>query len=98
MKNLLGYSLAAPIVVGVLGAAVCYEGFVIAALWNWHAAPLFNLPALSIPRAIGLSSLAGMCTRQLVDTSWCKGWEIPKALFLTPTVALALGWCAKQFQ
>lgn len=42
--------LAAIIVAGVL-----LDGMVASLLWNWFMVPIFNLPKLNIPEAIGLT-------------------------------------------
>ncbi len=78
-----------------------YSGFALSVLWGWFIVPTFNLPALNIASAIGISLIVSYLTHQ-VDTN--KKDERPhheqfiaNVIFalLKPTIALAFGWIIK---
>lgn len=85
-------------VAGFLGIAamtcalLVLHGFVFSVLWGWFAAPLFGLPAITIPQAIGLS-LVLSASRIAVKSQESDGWT----MWLSPFLALAIGWVVKSF-
>ena len=48
----------------VAGLLSIWEGFVFMKLWAWFVVPMFGLPALTIPVAIGIALLVGFLTHQ----------------------------------
>lgn len=84
-----------------LGAMMAWRGYVLAILWGWFAVPAFGLPALSVPMAIGLAMVAGGFTGQKrsIDevTDPEKKWMTRVAPFLSPLMALGIGWIVKQY-
>ncbi len=47
--------------------AAMLNGWALAKLWSWFIVKTFELPALSIPAAIGLSMVVGYLTHQMSD-------------------------------
>lgn len=37
-------------------ALICLRGYVLVDIWSWFVVPTFDLPALSIPAALGVSA------------------------------------------
>mgnify|MGYP001608142649 CR=1 FL=1 len=64
LTNLVASIVA--LIVGALCAALfivplhLFDAWVLAKLWAWFVVPLFGLPALSLPYAIGLGALVGI--------------------------------------
>ena len=48
--------VAAPLVLALIAATILYGGFALQQLWNWFAPP-FTSVRLTLPEAIGLTSL-----------------------------------------
>lgn len=48
-----------------LPVSVLINGWALAVLWRWFLLPAFDLPALSIGYAIGLSVIASLLTYQV---------------------------------
>lgn len=82
---------------------VVFSGYVISTLWSWFVVNLFDIPALSIPYAIGLTSLVSMfqpITKpeknesddvfKIVAEAWAK-------VLFKPALALLIGWITYQF-
>lgn len=87
------------IVVGVVafiaGASV-WSGFALSILWAWFITPVFHVPHLSIPSAIGLSLVVSMFTSK-PDPSNKKEEKNAKLIYGTiyavflPALTLVLG-------
>jgi hypothetical protein len=45
--------------------AAIWNAFVLKMLWGWFVAPIFHLPTLTIPVAIGISLIVGILTYQI---------------------------------
>lgn len=99
MAQLLGIFVLFCGIVGVVAAGAAWGGYVLTILWGWFVTPQFNLPALSIPVAIGLDLVAGLLTHQYVPRSSDKKKQYEPLFFLfaAPAVALLVGWAVKQF-
>lgn len=48
----------------VAGLLSIWEGFVFMKMWAWFVVPIFGLPAITIPVAIGIALLIGFLTHQ----------------------------------
>jgi hypothetical protein len=77
--------------------AILYEGFVFSRLWRWFVVPQFNVAALSVTTAAGLSLIITYLRNQLrpKDTSRDKSeqlWAVIGQAWLVPTFFLASGW------
>ena len=66
-------------------------------MWDWYAVPIFALPALSIPQAIGVACIVGLLTNQYYATPEGKTWERMQFMFAAPLSVLVVGWLAKQW-
>jgi len=87
------------VIAGIVIATIA-NGFVLKTLWVWFAVPLFPVPHLSIPQALGLSLVGEV----LVGTTGVKKEgqpEEPGAAVVTavlrPLVVLAVGWIVTWF-
>lgn len=86
----------------VLSAII--NGFVLSILWSWFIVPLFGLPTLTIPQAIGISMIVSYLTRHSVlsgnekQREWLDvisdliSWVIAYPLFV-----LFTAWVVVQF-
>jgi hypothetical protein len=79
------------------------DGIVLRQLWLWFVVPLFEVPALSIPQAIGLGVIVGYLTHQDRYTKR-EGDEMLTALIygilsgiMTPLIGLLIGWIVTLF-
>jgi len=79
-------------------------GWVLSVLWGWFVQPIFNVPSLSIPLAIGFSMVVGFLTKQPSSTSGSKDKEISSLIaevivysILYPLFTLFFGWVVLQF-
>jgi len=82
--------------------AVAVNGWVLSVLWGWFIVPQFGVDPLSIPVAIGISTVVGMIAK--ADT-----WNLAKremdnpaieavaVAILSPLFALAFGWIITLF-
>ena len=43
--------------------SLIYHGFALTKLWGWFIVPIFSLPLLSLPAAIGLSLIVGFMAK-----------------------------------
>ena len=79
------------------------NGWVLSILWEWFIAPVFNLPSLSLPLAIGLALVISYLTYQNID---CKPKEsddgdavikLVMVMVLRPLLVLFFGWVIHLF-
>lgn len=96
MKSFIKFLLA---VIGVI-----LKGFVLSKLWLWFIVPIFNLPILSIPIAIGISIIVAMLTYQIIDTKPddnvekdVKEWANAVATIIVPLLFLLEGYIVTLF-
>ena len=80
------------------------NGFVLTKLWGWFIVPVFGLPQLSLPYAIGFAMIIGYLTRhdfKIKDDSEEKdvktAWVKVIVSILYPWLALFLGWVVHLF-
>jgi hypothetical protein len=78
-----------------------YNGWVLMKLWEWFIIPVFHLPMLTLPAAMGLSLVVHFLTYQHQSTSDTKGTEeeekkkrirIFVQIFLRPLIVLGIGY------
>lgn len=81
--------------------SACWSGYVLSILWGWFMVPVFHLPVLSIPTAIGIALVIGYLTKQSTsdlekkeDHKWYSAFV---EAFTKPAVSLLVGWIVKQF-
>lgn len=89
-------------IVATIAAAAALKGWVLTVLWGWFVVPVFHLPQLSLPAAIGLSAIVGYLTRENVDAVApvrTRKQKLGRAAFVWsgPFAALGFGWIVHQF-
>lgn len=77
-------------VVGYVVEALC-----IVLLWRWYAVPVFHLPPLSIPQAIGLSTITTLMSFRTVPPKEVDNWAYFRLVFVAPLLCLLVGWIAR---
>ncbi len=95
MTMFLIWLAAVPVVL----AAVVLNGLAASVLWGWFAVPIFGVPPITIPEAIGLSMLIGMFVSQVRDQTDdnAEFWVRLAVCFARPAVAVGVGWIILQF-
>ena len=94
---------ALTLVVTAVVVGVTVRGWVLATMWVWFIVPIFHLPPLTIPQAIGVSMVLALLTKDTTsnaaDTrSTTEKWAHAGATILVaPVVTLGLGWIVLQF-
>lgn len=88
------------IILAVIGYMA--NGFMLMILWSWFVVPLFGLPQLSIPYALGLALLSRSLLELERDNSEERStselWlELFSVALLRPGVTLLLGWIFQSF-
>ena len=82
----------------VSAALIVYRGWVFSVLWGWFAVPVFALPSISIPAAIGLAAIVSMLTsHQTAENKDGDKWAKFGGVLLGPAMVLLVGWIAKQW-
>ena len=72
------------------------QGFVLATLWGWFVVPLFHLPELSIPFAIGITLVKGSISHYSpTDEDSKKAWINLASLFVRYGMLLLVGYIVK---
>lgn len=100
--GLIVFTLLA-VVVGTIA-----NGWALSTLWGWFIVPLFGLPALSIPYALGISTIAGFllpANNTSKSDNKSNGDKELSTLFaelialvvLRPAFAVLMGWIILQF-
>jgi hypothetical protein len=101
MDNNKFFSCVGIVLLGLLAIAISavVSGFVFMILWGWFAVPIFGLPALTIPQALGVSTLISLATyRDNPNKGETKGFA--ESLFgsiIISLVFLAYGWVITLF-
>lgn len=75
---------------------VIWSGHVLTILWAWFATPIFALPALTLPQAIGLSLIASFLTHQSTKQE-VKTKDYLWQLTAQPAIALLVGWIVQNW-
>ena len=96
----------AAVVVGILVAiafpaiillAYLLNGWVLHILWGWFIVPTFPAaPSINIPKAMGIALIVGFLTSHYQDTSEHSNGVLFHT-FITPILALAIGWVIQLF-
>jgi hypothetical protein len=79
------------------------NGFVLTVLWGWFVIPLFSLPPLNIPQAIGISIIVSYLTHRKTETEdkdegfWTKIISIFLYIILYPALVLCIAWVVQLF-
>ena len=71
-----------------------WRGYVLSILWKWFMVPLFHLPALNIPFAMGLALIVFLLTQRSSYIVTPIEERIKNLIysFVYPGVALLAGW------
>jgi len=93
------FAVLGVIVMAVVGIGVfsLWNGYVLTVLWRWFMVPVFNLPILSLPVAIGISLVIGLLTQQYQSIPEDDRFKPFVYSILVPFVALAMGWIVHLF-
>jgi hypothetical protein len=94
--KLIGVLLAFLVVPVITIMAAAYRGWALAILWAWFVVPIFRLPILTGPQAVGLSIFLGLVMQGNPSTEVPLGKQLA-ALILGPLIALAIGWIIKAY-
>ena len=93
------YILAAAFVLGPI-----LNGVALSVLWGWFVEPLFGLPPLSVPAAIGIAMISQLLVRIDHDDSHYKDMDLSKIVgtvtgkvVAAPILTIAFAWVVKQF-
>lgn len=82
----------------VSAGLIVYRGWVFSVLWAWFAVPVFGLPVISVPAAIGLAAIVSMLTsHQAPENKDGDRWAKFGGILLGPAIVLLVGWIAKQY-
>lgn len=82
------------------------NGWVLSVLWGWFVVPLFNIAPLTIPYAIGISTIFAMFVsknKTMKDDKKYGSDDLPKIIesiayvFLTPLIVLFIGYIVTLF-
>ena len=85
-------------IIALIPLAAMLNGYVLATLWVWFIVPVFDLPTLTVPYAIGISMVIGVLTHQdCVTEKKDNWWESLLKIFTQPLAALAFGWIVRMF-
>jgi hypothetical protein len=89
-------------IVAVVALSAMWRGYVLSVLWGWFAVPL-GLPVVGVVQAMGVALLVGLLTYRSITTAKLeqsaqeKWTDAIASAITTPSVALGVGWCIKQF-
>ena len=90
--------------IAVMAASSVANGFVLGILWKWFVVPVFGLSALTLPQSMGIALIVGSLTRtytgDLATKEEPQGKQLGKRIlfsFLSPLLALIIGWIIHQF-
>ena len=95
------FALIAIPVILVLSSVL--NGFVLTILWKWFMIPVFSLPAINVPQAIGISMLISFLTHQQngnkkEDKEQFELWvSLLFNALLNPLLVLGIAWIVQLF-
>jgi hypothetical protein len=76
----------------LLPGSIIMSGWVLTILWSWFIVPVFNLPSLTIPYAIGISTVISMLTNKTVSSNAVNNKNEKKETSTVIAEALALSF------
>lgn len=101
--TILGCFGVIALLVIIIPGSILMHGWVLSILWGWFVVPLFHLPVLSIPYAIGLASVVSMFKGSTIikedkDKSFTEKIFVAIAhAFVAPLFMLFFGWIITLF-
>lgn len=92
------------VLLGLLGPAAIWRGYILSVLWSWFVVPTFDIPRLSVAVAIGISLVVTMLigdngkgdSDEDDEPQVTFVFAIAKIFFL-PLFILGIGWIVKGF-
>jgi hypothetical protein len=94
-----GYEISTKVFVTIAGIplAAISRGYVLSVMWTWFVVPVFHLPLLTIPYALGIgllmTSLAGASSNKREESLFSS----IATMVLTPWFLLLVAWIVKLF-
>lgn len=94
-------SLPAIIILTII-IPIVWEGYVIVKLWGWFVVPQFDLPAIHLATAVGISCLMSLLATQYMSNEETETNKHPvlKAtayVYLKPALVLLFGWLTLKY-
>lgn len=100
-QRVLAKGLLALAIFPVVGTLI--NGYVLSVLWSWFIVTTFNVPALSIPAALGLETIVKLLTIREPESGWGSKYssdlnlkDLLKSLtgeaIAAPIILYAIGW------
>lgn len=89
-------------VILIIAVAAILKGWALTVLWGWFVAPVFHLPQLNLPAAIGLGAIISFLTWEGVDAQEPQRTRTEKAartavVWARPLLAVGFGWIVHLF-
>jgi hypothetical protein len=84
-------------VMGLLIAATILRGWALSILWGWFVVPVFGLPPLSIPQAIGIAVTFSLIAHQYVPSKDKETWGPIVFAILSPFIAVLVGYIVRSW-
>lgn len=79
----------------IVAAYLTYNGWAFATMWGWLIVPVFGLPLLTIPQAIGVSIVVTYPFMKIAKSEQeVHGWAV---LWLRPLFMMGIAWVVKFF-
>ncbi len=112
MEALVGALVMLVGVIGVLALlalfiafSAMFNGWALTKLWGWFIVPVFHLPMLTLPMAMGLSLVVSFLTYQHQSTTTAKDDKEKKErsinffvlIFLRPLIVVGIGYVIHSF-
>jgi len=89
--------MVALVVLALMVVAYLLDGVALKLLWGWFLVPTLGFPAISLVQAIGISIVIGFMTQQHIPRDEDEKKELYVYVFLTPILAIVIGWIVHLF-
>ncbi len=96
MEKLLALIIALAGVVAIVFLSSVWYGYVLTILWAWFIVPVFKLPILSIPVAIGIALIVRYLTHKGTKKEEIN-LKFLSMEFFNPLAVLFIGWIVSHF-
>jgi hypothetical protein len=97
MSTVIAAIVAIPLVAVIFAVSCIWSGWVLHVLWAWFVVPLFGLPALTVPYAIGLSLVSKMLRGRGYSDKDESFWKSLMNAAIGPAIVLLVGWIVLKF-
>ena len=104
MEPALAGFLIIGMIIGSIIGIIYIRAYCILKLWEWFIVPLFHLPLLTIPYALGISLFIGMFMlpmkfndNEISDNFWKKYINVISTFISQPIFSLIFGWIIHHF-